>query len=83
MDGGVCVGVFVALDMLASRKQRRKALARKRRLARARRRRVFVQRQAQERLLRTSVVHAGIQLLLTYQITMEEGKKFLLVGSCC
>ena len=33
--------------------------------------------------LRTSVVHAGIQLLLTYQITMEEGKKFLLVGSCC
>ena len=50
MDGGVCVGVFVALDMLASRKQRRKALARKRRLARARRRRVFVQRQARERL---------------------------------
>ena len=46
MDGGV----FVALDMLASRKQRRKALARKRRLARARRRRVFVQRQARERL---------------------------------
>ena len=46
MDGTACVGIFVALDMLASRKQHRKALARKRRLARARRRRNFVERQA-------------------------------------
>ena len=50
MDGTACVGMFVALDMLASRKQGRKVLARKRRLARARRRRNFVERQAWERL---------------------------------
>ena len=56
MDGAVCVGAFVALDMLASRKQRRKALARKRRLARARRRQIFVQRQARERLFFTLVL---------------------------
>ena len=30
MDGAVYVSVFVALDMLVSRKQHRKALARKR-----------------------------------------------------
>ena len=53
MDGAVCVGVCVALDMLTSRKLRRKSLSRKRRLARARRRRVFVQKQARERLFFT------------------------------
>ena len=56
MDGPVCVGAFVALDMLASRKQRRKGLARKMRLARARRRQIFVQRQARERLFFTLVL---------------------------
>ena len=50
------VGLCVALDMLASRKRRRKALARKKRLARARRRRIFVQRQARERLFFTLVL---------------------------
>ena len=56
MDGAVSVGLCVALDMLASRKRRRKALARKKRLARARRRRIFVQRQARERLFFTLVL---------------------------
>ena len=56
MDCAACVGLCVALDMLASRKWRRKALARKKRLARARRRRIFVQRQARERLFFTLVL---------------------------
>ena len=73
----MCVGVCVALDMLASRKQCRKALARKKRLARARRRRIFVQRTS---FLYTSAVHVGIELLFTYQISVDKGKKFSLVG---
>ena len=84
MDGAVCVGVFVALDMLASRKQCRKALARKRRLDRARRKADFCS-EAGPRMtfLHASAVHAGIQLLFAYQNTMEEGKKLILVGPCC
>ena len=69
MDGA---GVCVAWMILESRNRRSKALARRRRLARARR--IF---------LHTSAVCGSIQPPFTNQVTMDEGKKFLLVGPCC
>ena len=51
----MCTGVCVALKVL-SRNQRSTALVRRRRMARARRRWIFVQGQAQERLLFTLVL---------------------------
>ena len=72
----LCVGVFVALDMLPSISKEEKAGSCMKKAG-------FCSQTSPTTFLHIGAVHTGIQLLFAYQITMEEGKKPILVGPCC